>query len=285
MDKLLGIGDNVVDIFVDRKKMYPGGNAFNVSVYAKMQGMEAGYFGYFGNDRLGVFNRKALGTLDIDYSRSRTMEGESGYTQVKVENGERVIASANKGGDLKNQKWEFTAEDLEYIKQYKVVHSSLNSYIEPRLKQIKECARILTYDFSNRYTESYLREVCQSCDVACISAGGLSLEDTGAVLKKILEFGATLAVGTMGEKGAMLRYKGKAFYGEAVHAGVRDTMGAGDAYIAALLTDIFLKRGKNLEEDLEEIIPGAMEYAAGFAAKICGMEGAFGFGEYVEVNK
>ena len=89
MDKLLGTGDNVVDVFVERGKMYPGGNALNVSVYGKMLGAETGYFGYFGNDRYGTLNRRVLGEVGVDCSRCRIMEGESGYTRVKVEIGNR----------------------------------------------------------------------------------------------------------------------------------------------------------------------------------------------------
>ena len=33
--KLLGFGDNVVDIYDHLKTMYPGGNCVNVSVYGK----------------------------------------------------------------------------------------------------------------------------------------------------------------------------------------------------------------------------------------------------------
>lgn len=35
--KLLGFGDNVVDIYDHQKTMYPGGNCVNVSVYGKCQ--------------------------------------------------------------------------------------------------------------------------------------------------------------------------------------------------------------------------------------------------------
>ena len=46
--KLLGFGDNVVDIYDHLKTMYPGGNCVNVSVYGKMAGCEkTAYMGYF----------------------------------------------------------------------------------------------------------------------------------------------------------------------------------------------------------------------------------------------
>ncbi len=278
MDKLLGIGDNVVDVFVERGKMYPGGNALNVSVYGKMLGAETGYLGYFGNDSYGALNRRVLGEVGVDCSRCRVMEGESGYTRVKVEDGERVITSANQGGDLKRQGWELVPEDLAYISGYKVIYSGLNSYIEPRLRQIRKYSSILAYDFSNRFTELYLREICPVCDVACISAGHLDLEDTRGILRKMEDFGAVLAVGTRGEEGAVVCWKGRFYEGKAESAAVKDTMGAGDAYLAALLTELFLREGHFPEDNLDGAIPGAMASAAAFAAKICGMEGAFGYG-------
>ena len=48
--RLLGIGDNVSDQYVHTNTMYPGGQALNVAVFARMQGAEAGFLGAFGND-------------------------------------------------------------------------------------------------------------------------------------------------------------------------------------------------------------------------------------------
>lgn len=36
--KVLGIGDNVCDVYVHQKRMYPGGQALNFAVNAKMLG-------------------------------------------------------------------------------------------------------------------------------------------------------------------------------------------------------------------------------------------------------
>lgn len=47
MIRILGLGDNVVDRFLDRGRMYPGGQAMNVAVYASMLGAESGYLGVF----------------------------------------------------------------------------------------------------------------------------------------------------------------------------------------------------------------------------------------------
>ena len=38
---VIGIGDNVVDKYLHSGVMYPGGNALNFSVYAKLTGVPA----------------------------------------------------------------------------------------------------------------------------------------------------------------------------------------------------------------------------------------------------
>ena len=47
---ILGIGVATMDIYVNRGRMYPGGNEYNVACNARMLGARAGYLGVFGND-------------------------------------------------------------------------------------------------------------------------------------------------------------------------------------------------------------------------------------------
>lgn len=51
MIKVLGLGDNVVDKYMHIKTMYPGGNALNIAVLARLSGIEVGYLGVFGDVR------------------------------------------------------------------------------------------------------------------------------------------------------------------------------------------------------------------------------------------
>ena len=212
------------------------------------------------------------------------MKGESGYAKVKVEHGERIFIGTNKGGALKEQSWELLEEDYEYISRFKVVHTSLNSYLESKLKDIKKYTSILSFDFSNRFTDKYLEEICQYSDIACLSCGHLTKMETEILMKRVYWMGAKMIIATMGDRGAGIFYDNQIFWGEAVLANVKDTMGAGDAYIASLLTSVFCKGNRNLEDELTGIIPEAMRHAAVYAAKVCEMEGAFGYGRKVEVT-
>ena len=45
--KLLGLGDNVMDAYLFRGELYPGGNAANVAVLAKRAGAEKSGYEHF----------------------------------------------------------------------------------------------------------------------------------------------------------------------------------------------------------------------------------------------
>ena len=51
--RILGLGDCCVDYYIHKKMAFPGGNAFNVSVYAAENGAEAGFLGTVGDDVIG----------------------------------------------------------------------------------------------------------------------------------------------------------------------------------------------------------------------------------------
>ena len=49
--RIVGVGDNVLDRYIDQGLMYPGGNAVNVPVLALRFGAEAAaYVGAVGDD-------------------------------------------------------------------------------------------------------------------------------------------------------------------------------------------------------------------------------------------
>ncbi|MCD8498530.1 MAG: PfkB family carbohydrate kinase [Clostridiales bacterium] len=50
MLNVLGLGDNVVDVYLHTNTMYPGGNALNFAVFARQLGYSSAYLGVFGDD-------------------------------------------------------------------------------------------------------------------------------------------------------------------------------------------------------------------------------------------
>lgn len=65
---VLGIGDNVVDKYLHSGIMYPGGNALNFAVYAKLADIPSAFMGAFGNDDAAQHVQDVLHQLQIDIS-------------------------------------------------------------------------------------------------------------------------------------------------------------------------------------------------------------------------
>ena len=95
---LIGFGDNVVDCYLDRGLMYPGGNALNVAVLAARLGARTSYLGTFGTDAAAGHVRATLARLGIPTEGCRVVEGENGRALVRLEAGNRVFAGSNRGG-------------------------------------------------------------------------------------------------------------------------------------------------------------------------------------------
>lgn len=72
MLSMLGLGDNVVDCYLDEQIYYPGGNAVNVAVGCKRNGFDrVEYLGVFGCDEKARHIQWALAQEGISYDYSR----------------------------------------------------------------------------------------------------------------------------------------------------------------------------------------------------------------------
>ena len=247
-------------------------------------GVPSAYLGKFGSDEVAAYNQKILHELGIDISHCRHFEGENGFAMVTLKGNDRVFLGSNKGGVAKEHSFDFTQEDLEYIKGFNLIYTNLNSYIEEDLPFLHTAGVPIAYDFSTRWTDAYLEKVCPYVTVAILSCAHLSAEDRAREMQKAADHGVSIVLGTIGEDGSYVLYNGKTYYASAVHADdVIDTMGAGDSYFAAFLCSL-LKSSKSgallegTEEENAAHLQEAMQIGAAFAAKMCAKEGAFGYG-------
>ena len=269
--RIVGVGDNVLDRYVDQGLMYPGGNAVNVPVLALRFGAEAAaYVGAVGDDTGGSWLREALGLEGVDTSRVKVLPERNSYTSVALVDGDRTFVGGEKGA---SSKLVLTPEDFCFIRSFDVVHTSIYSGIEGQLKELRANGRILAFDFSNEFDEAYLDRVLGSVDYAFFSGsrmfpGARETEESEleAFLERVEKRGVRLALVTRGAKGAALRYGGRTWRQEALPCRVVDTLGAGDAFIARLIVGIVSG---------EEPAP-ALREAALSAAATCSYSGAFG---------
>lgn len=263
--KLIGIGDNVVDKYVDLGKMFPGGNALNVAVLSKRYGLDSAYIGCLGSDRAGKHILNTLKEEGVDVARIILLEGANAYCNVALIDSDRTFMGSDKGVS-KNIKLDL--EDLEYIKTYDLIHTSIYSGIEDLLPILKNTKVRISFDYSNDYSEEYIKKTIAYVDYAFFSGSEIPESNIREFQKKISSMGPELVLVTKGDKGAYLYYRGQYYEQSIVETEVIDTLGAGDGFIARFLVGI-LK-----EEDIQE----ALLNSAKEAAKVCGYYGALGHG-------
>ncbi|WP_342759094.1 PfkB family carbohydrate kinase [Kineothrix sedimenti] len=279
--KVLGFGDNVVDMYEHTKTMYPGGNCVNLCAYATIFGVEkSAYMGYFGNDEKAEWVIKALDDLNIETVKCKQLEGENGWSKIDLENGERVFVDWNDGGIRGKTPFILDRFDLEYIKQFDFVHSGNYCFTEEELPKIKDAGVKISFDFSDDSTDEYYKKIIPYVDYAFCSFDGCD-EAVKEHLKMMTEGGATLAAASRGSKGCIL-YDGNEYYVQAAVPIVKvvDTMGAGDSLIASFTIGYADKLKKGMEQS--EAIRTSLAEAAAFASKICECSGAFGYGTKYE---
>lgn len=274
--KVLAFGDNVVDKYENEKVMYPGGNSLNFAVYAKMLGVKkSAYMGYFGNDLEGEHVIKTLSDLKIETIKCKQFSGENGCARVNIEKGERIFLGSNEGGIRKEIPYVLDRFDLEYIKKFDLVHSGNYSFTEKELKKIKEIGVPISFDFSDDSTEEYYRENLPNITFAFCSCDK-DEEKVKEHLKKMVNYGAELACASRGKNGCII-YDGKSFYIQKaiILDKVIDTMGAGDSLITSFLVNYLSNKKNNFSK--EKNIKLSIKKAVEFAAKVCMLEGSFGF--------
>lgn len=282
--KIIAIGDNVCDKYLSRGKMYPGGQCVNTSVYVTMNGGKAAYLGKYGNDQVAECVHDTLVKIGIDDSHCRHYQGENGFALVTLQNSDRVFLGSNKGGIAKEHSFDFTEEDFSYIKGFHLIYTNLNSYIEENLEELKATGVPIAYDFSTRWTDEYLEKVCPYVTVAILSCAHLTHEKREEEMRKVQSLGVQVVLSTVGEDGSYVLYKDKIYFANAVHADdVIDTIGAGDSYFSAFLCSLLesSETGSIVDGDekcMEKRLVTAMDKGAAFAAKVCAIEGAFGYG-------
>ena len=131
--RLIGIGDNVCDVYLHLAEMFPGGQALNVAVFAKMQGIDSAYLGVFGDDEVAEHIKNTLSEFGVDTSHCRHVHGENGYALVTLIDGDRVFLGSNKGGVGRDFPLVLDDNDIEYIRQFSVVHTTNNSFFDGQL--------------------------------------------------------------------------------------------------------------------------------------------------------
>lgn len=264
----MGIGDNVVDLYRDRDVYYPGGNSLNVAVLARRFGLpETQYIGLLGNDDESRHVEASLIAEGLSGQWLRHAVGPNGKARVDHDaEGDRIFVDSNAGGIRRKLMLRMDDDDFELIRRLGHVHSSCFSYIEPELPRIAGVARQVSYDFSINRDALYLRRVCPHIDIAFLSGQRLDDSAVSALIAQVQASGTAQVCVTLGNCGAVWAENDTRIHQPVTTAKVVDTMGAGDAFIAAYLA-MTIRGGETA---------AALQHAADCAARCCEWEGAWG---------
>ena len=282
--RVIGFGDNVVDRYVNKKIMYPGGNAVNFAVYAKKSELDAAYLGNFGDDAEADHVIASLKDLGIDLTGCHRILGSTTERcDVNLVDGDRVFI----GDDMRETKvppYVLTEKDVEYLDTFDLVHSGCYAAVEPEIKKLADLKAVVTFDFSVEEefkADDYLKQICPYIDVALFSCEGMDLDEIHALQKKVYDMGTKYVLTTKGTEGQIL-YDGEKYYTGVVElVEAVDTMGAGDSFFTSFVCTL-LKAGWTKEQKLtEEMITNAFKTAAKFSANNCLSDGSFGYAKEI----
>ena len=240
--RFIAIGDNCIDYYVSDGKKYPGGNAVNFAVYIKKLGGDSAYLGVVGDDENGKLISKALKDKGVDVRGLRIQEGNTAITDIALVNGERKFTNYDQGV---YQDFKMFPREIDLVNSFPYIHTAIGGKCENYLLRFKNS--IISYDFSTKYDQDYIRNVCTDIDYAFISYNEDDL-NVRNLLKSMVSWGAKVAVATLGEKGS-LAYDGSTYYTLGiVEAEVIDTLGAGDSFIAGFMYSI--ASGESIDDAL-----------------------------------
>ena len=285
MIKVLGLGDNVCDVYLHTGQMYPGGQALNFSVFARQLGAQSDFLGVNGTDAVAAHLLATLDEKGVGHSHSRVTEGENGFACVTLTDGDRVFKGSNRGGVLQQTPITLSEDDLGYIAGFDVVHTTNNGFLDAELAKLSGLGPLVSYDFSYRWNEpDRVERVCPYLDFAFLSCSDLSDDEVFDLCKALHLKGCGVVVATRGSRGAFV-YDGAQTFCQPPHL-VKpiDTMGAGDSCATCMLVGVANALSRDgracwAQADYRaRILPGILAEAAVFASETCLVSGAFDCG-------
>lgn len=231
--RIATVGDNCIDYYANLEQGYPGGNPVNVAVYLKRLGVEASYVGFVGSDVYGHILTEALSEKGVDISHVSVKEGSTAVTQVELVDGERVFGDYDEGVMAE---FDLSEEDLQFLAEHDLIVSGIWGKIHGRLSELKRLGKTIAFDFATKLQDPIKEEAIPFVDYAFFAAE----EET----EELLEFmemekdkGPRIVIVTLGENGS-IAYDGEFHRFGIIPCDVKDSMGAGDSYIAGFLKAI-----------------------------------------------
>lgn len=259
MYDLICIGEAIIDFIPLDSFIYKaafGGAPLNCAVAASKLGLKVGVITAVGRDAFGNFILNTLKKHNIDVSHVKIVPYRTTLAMVvKLEHGEREFFFYRKPWSLSaDTELEINENDLKYAENSKIIH--LTGFIlsqEPArsnvLKLLDYVKDKVTISFDPTYrsdvwstvdeAKRVYREVLNYVDIVLATKKEyeviINKREINDIIDTCRELGIKIIGIKMGENGAVLANDKKAVYCSAFKVEVKDTVGAGDAWNAAIL--------------------------------------------------
>ncbi len=237
----------------------PGGAPANVAVGIAKLGIDAGFIGKVGADAFGDFLRETLAQNRVNTDSliaDATARTTLAFVATRSDGMKDITFYRHPGADIRLSPDELDTDAIQsaalfHYGSVSLSHSPSREATLEAIKAAKTGGALLSYDANLRLmlwddaddAKRWIWEVMPYADVVKISEeewefimGDVSFA-TGA--KRILEQqGASLVVITLGEKGCYYTNGSAEGAVDGFAAKVVDTLGAGDAFVAAMLSQL-----------------------------------------------
>jgi fructoselysine 6-kinase len=195
--------------------------------------------------------------VNIDYCR--VLKGQTGYTIVELKNGNRFFIEDNLGVQINF----YIPSDLQEILSSSKINfysgftswKNTNIAIDQKfdikkidldvLKKINGISKHVAFDFSNITDFDFIKLLAPYINLAFLSIDPSSNHKPKNFAEKIIDFfrkGSVLII-TMGKKGSIAFIGNKIVTQNQIEADVVDTLGCGDAFIGAFLSEYIKSEG------------------------------------------
>ena len=255
---LIAVGDNCLDVYLTRDFVTVGGNALNVAVQWRRQGLNARYFGALGPDAEADIMLGAIGGARLERQDVEIRPGASAVTLLADDDGERRFLLESLGV---GEHYVPSAERYEFLLAADWVHLGTNSSAE-LVRRLVADEVPFSIDVSTRHFDLSLKGV----PLVFASGPDDPAEPVEPLIEQFRNAGAREVVVTCGRRGAFYHNGERLFSAGSVPVSVADTCGAGDSFIATFVVARFLDRRP--EED-------ALAQSAARASETCTHLGGF----------
>jgi len=273
MPKLYCFGEVLWDLFPSGAK--PGGAPMNVAIHAQNLGLESAVISAIGEDELGQKLLDILQERDVNTTFITTNEHNTGTVTVDTSNPSEVRYTIDEPSA-----WDFIrTPEISWEQGDLLLHGSLatrNNQSYESLKALRTKASMRVFDLNLRapfIDQVRILELLEGTEIVKVN------EEEYALLAEWLQldanpekgfealhkrFGTQELIVTRGGKGALWINNLETLQSKIFPIKVKDTVGAGDSFLASMLIGI----SHLVEPQL------ALDYAAALGAMVASKEGA-----------